>query len=139
LAITARVYVGSGGHNLGASFTIALPVARSDAAAPRRMAARRHTGDDVEAFAAAGSLSGVKVLVVDDEADSRDLLTTILTQCGSDVRCSESAADAMETFHEWNPDLLVSDIGMPNEDGYSLIKRLRGLESARAREIPPWL
>ncbi|MGZ8844260.1 MAG: response regulator [Pyrinomonadaceae bacterium] len=45
-------------------------------------------------------------------------------------------AAAMQTFHEWNPDLLVSDIGMPNEDGYSLIKRLRELDSKHARQIP---
>jgi signal transduction histidine kinase len=88
------------------------------------------------AFGASVLLNGVKVLVVDDEADSRDLLTTILTQCGSDVRCSESAADAMQTFHEWHPDLLVSDIGMPNEDGYSLIRRLRQLESDCGGGIP---
>ena len=131
-----RVYVESGGRNLGATFTIALPIARNDAGAPKANGKTAPSkSDDVQAFAAS-ALSGVKVLVVDDEADSRDLLTTILTQCGSDVRCSESAAAAMQAFHEWHPDLLVSDIGMPNEDGYSLIKRLRGLESDLARGIP---
>ena len=81
-------------------------------------------------------MAGLKILVVDDEADARDLVFTILTRCGSEVRCSESAAEAIQTFAEWDPDLLVSDIGMPNEDGYSLIKRLRKLRSKRAKQIP---
>lgn len=130
-----RVYVESGGKNLGSTFTIALPVARS-AGAHENGRSVLADGDDVQAFSASVLLSGVKVLVVDDEADSRDLLMTILKQCGSDVRCSESVADAMQIFHEWNPDLLVSDIGLPNEDGYSLIRKLRELESDHARRIP---
>ena len=60
----------------------------------------------------------------------------ILTRCGSDVRCSDSAANAFEAFNEWQPDLLVSDIGMPNEDGYSLIQRVRSLDSNHARQVP---
>lgn len=129
-----RVYVESGGKNLGSTFTIALPVPKSAGAYENGKSVP--SSDDVQAFGASVLLSGVKVLVVDDEADSRDLLMTILKQCGSDVRCSDSAADAMQTFHEWNPDLLVSDIGMPNEDGYSLIRKLRELESEHARGIP---
>jgi signal transduction histidine kinase/ActR/RegA family two-component response regulator len=81
-------------------------------------------------------LQGIKVLVVDDEYDSRELLTMILTRCGSDVRCSDSAAHAIEEFNEWHPDLLVSDIGMPYEDGYSLIQKVRSLDSNYARQIP---
>ena len=75
-------------------------------------------------------------MVVDDEADSRDLVTAILTRCGSEVRCCESTADALKAFREWKPDILVSDIGMPNEDGFALIKKLRKLRLKRAREIP---
>lgn len=132
-----QVYVESGGKNLGASFTIALPISRTGTMGS---GANGETAccesEDVRAFSAASVLEGLKVLVVDDEADSRDLLMAILTRCGSDVRCSDSAEAAMQTFHEWSPDLLVSDIGMPNEDGYSLIKRLRELESKHARQIP---
>ena len=132
-----RVYVESGGKNLGATFTIALPIAKSDAGVSGENGkSAPYESDDVHAFSAAALLQGVKVLVVDDEADSRDLLMTILTQCGSDVRCSESAAEAMQEFNDWDPDLLVSDIGMPSEDGYSFIRRLRELKSSRAREIP---
>jgi signal transduction histidine kinase/CheY-like chemotaxis protein len=81
-------------------------------------------------------LDGIKVLVVDDEHDSRELLMMILTRCGSDVRCSDSAANAMLEFSDWTPDLLVSDIGMPNEDGYSFIRKVRNLDSNYARQIP---
>ena len=52
------------------------------------------------------------------------------------MNCSESAAEAIEAIKNWKPDLLVSDIGMPNEDGYSLIKKLRKLRSKRARQTP---
>ena len=78
----------------------------------------------------------LRILVVDDEADSRELVNAILTRCGSEVRCCESADEAMKTFRDWKPDLLVSDIGMPNEDGYDLIKKLRKQRLKLAREIP---
>jgi CheY-like chemotaxis protein len=81
-------------------------------------------------------LEGLKVLVVDDEADSRELVTAILTRSGGEVKCSESAAEALRAFKDWNPDVLVSDIGMPLEDGYVLIKKVRQLKSKRARQIP---
>ena len=126
-----RVQVESGGKDLGSTFTIELPVAKS-----KVVLANPREGANVEALSAARLLHGVKVLVVDDEADSRDLVMTILTRCGSDVRCSESAAEAMRAFQEWQPDVLVSDIGLPNEDGYSLIRKLRKLKSKRAKKIP---
>ena len=125
------VQVESGGKDLGSTFTIELPVAKSEV-----VLANPREGANVEALSAARLLQGVKVLVVDDEADSRDLVMTILTRCGSDVRCSESAAEAMRAFQEWQPDVLVSDIGLPNEDGYSLIRKLRKLKSKRAKKIP---
>jgi len=77
-----------------------------------------------------------QLLVVDDDPDTRDLVTTILTRCGGEVRSSESAAEALLTFQEWHPDLLVSDIGLPQVDGYGLIRKLRKLKSKRARQIP---
>ncbi|HEU5238988.1 MAG TPA: ATP-binding protein, partial [Pyrinomonadaceae bacterium] len=132
-----RVYVESAGKGLGTTFTIALPLAPSDVEVAAAMDdTLLSDSEDVRAFSSSMLLTGVKVLVVDDEADSRDLLMTILTQCGGDVHCSDSAAAAMQEFHDWNPDLLVSDIGMPNEDGYSLIRRLRELESERGGGIP---
>ncbi len=81
-------------------------------------------------------LAGLRILVVDDEADSRDLVSAILTRCGSEVQCCESAEEALKSFRSWKPDLLVSDIGMPNEDGYDLIKKLRKQRLKLAKEIP---
>ena len=84
----------------------------------------------------AGILKGLRILVVDDEADSRDLISAIITRCGGEVQCCESAAEALRTFREWKPDLLLSDIGMPQEDGYTLIRKLRKLKLKLAKEIP---
>lgn len=130
------VQVQSDGHRRGATFTITLPIAR---------AARIKSSATDVASAAAGNgsarpdahvLNGLRILVVDDEADSRELVATILMRSGGEVRCSESAADALQAFKEWQPDLLVSDLAMPNEDGYSLLKKIRKLRTKRAREIP---
>jgi signal transduction histidine kinase/DNA-binding response OmpR family regulator len=131
-----RVYVESEGNGLGATFTITLPVAKSAGATSENGKTLPYESPDVEAFSSSEILHGINILVVDDEPDSSDLSMTILTQCGSDVRCTESAAAAMQAVREWHPDMLVSDIGMPNEDGYSLIRKVRELESSGSREIP---
>lgn len=129
------VEVHSEGKDLGSTFTVLLPIA-GESAVPKPETPTLHSACNELAFNPPELLHGLRILVVDDEPDSRDLLSTILMSCGSDVRCSDSAADAMEVFSEWNPDVLVSDIGMPNEDGYSLIRRLRQLNSGRAKNIP---
>jgi len=127
------VEVESEGKNLGSTFIIAIPAAANGSVAEKN--GQRVSEESLKnaQLQVAQQLQGVKVLVVDDEPDSRDLLKTILSRCGSEVRCSESAAHAMLEFESWNPELLVSDIGMPNEDGYSLIRRVRELESDSAR------
>jgi signal transduction histidine kinase/DNA-binding response OmpR family regulator len=128
-----KVEVNSPGKQLGSTFTISLPIVVT-AAAQQSEASQL---EDRELLVKSSRiLDGLKILVVDDDADTRDLVTTILTRCGSEVRCSESAADALVAFQEWSPDLLVSDIGMPQEDGYGLIRRLRKLKSRRAKQIP---
>src|SRR4029079_6234381 len=81
-------------------------------------------------------LDGLSILVVDDEADSRELVATVLKRSGGDVRCSESAADALQAFKEGQPYLLISDLAMPNEDGFTLLRKLRKLKSKRAKQIP---
>lgn len=130
-----KVKVQSQGKGRGSTLTVSLPIA---SAATAHGAAR---GDVLQpesdlSLNSLKMLDGLKILVVDDEADSRDLVAAILTRCGSQVRCSESAAEAIRAFREWNPDLLVSDIAMPSEDGYDLIKKLRRLRSKRAKQIP---
>jgi signal transduction histidine kinase/DNA-binding response OmpR family regulator len=131
-----RVNVESKGLDQGATFIITLPLAS---------AARIGDLENTTVLQREGNglpdgfselLDGLRILVVDDEFDSRELITAILTRCGSEVRCTESAAEALRAFRDWKPDLLVSDIGMPKEDGYCLIRKLRKMKSKWAREIP---
>ena len=81
-------------------------------------------------------LRGLRVLLVDDEPDTIDLLRTVLNQFGANVRAAASTNDALETFLEWKPDVLVSDLGMPGEDGYALIAKVRALTKEQGCNIP---
>jgi len=82
------------------------------------------------------SIAGVRVLLVEDKADARDLITMMLAQDGAEVRTAVSATEALVACNEWRPDILISDIGMPEEDGYTLMKKLRARESERGGHIP---
>ena len=82
------------------------------------------------------SLSGIRVLAVDDVADARDMLRAVLEQFGASVRTAGSAKEALEVLTDWKPDVLVSDIGMPGEDGYALIQKVRQSESEHVRNTP---
>jgi CheY-like chemotaxis protein len=79
------------------------------------------------AVSSAGDLAGARILVVDDAPDTRDVLEVLLTQSGAEVRAVGSAAEALAEVEAWRPDIIVSDIGMPDEDGYELIRKVRGL------------
>jgi len=79
---------------------------------------------------------GVHVLVVDDDADARQLLRTVLQYCGALVTVTASAREAMSVVARVTPDALVSDIAMPEEDGYWLIRELRALPATRGGAIP---
>ena len=81
-------------------------------------------------------LNGIKILAVDDEPDARELLTTILEQCGAHVKTCGSVKDALTALKDFQPDVLISDIGMPGEDGYSLIRKIRVMEEGGARRLP---
>jgi CheY-like chemotaxis protein/anti-sigma regulatory factor (Ser/Thr protein kinase) len=131
-----EVTVVSGGKNQGATFTVTLPLAAevSDEGTETDNA-RAENGEGLPA-SFSNLLAGIRILVVDDEADSRELVSTILTRCGGEVKACESAAVALKAFRIWKPDILVSDIGMPVEDGYALIEKLRKQRLKLAREIP---
>jgi len=131
-----EVEVQSAGKDQGATFTVSLPLSSAESSDAIETAVIPEPDSNGLPAGFSKLLKGLRILVVDDEADSRDLVTAILTRCGSKVRCCESAAEALKAFREWKPDLLVSDIGMPNEDGYELIKKLRKLRLKRAKEIP---
>jgi CheY-like chemotaxis protein len=84
------------------------------------------------------NLAGLRILVVDDEADARDLLAIRLQQYGASVITAASAEAAMDALERQDPqpDLIVSDIAMPGEDGYSLIRRVRAMEPEQGGRIP---
>jgi CheY-like chemotaxis protein len=84
----------------------------------------------------ASELGGLRVLVVEDDPDIRELLASILTQAGAVVQSAESAASGFDKFHGFRPQLLLSDIGMPFEDGYSLIRRVRALGADAGGLVP---
>jgi len=128
------VEVASEGSNLGATFTVSFPIATNGL--PDVSAEGERPEDHGLQPEFSQILDGLRILVVDDEADSRELLSAILTHCGGVVKCCDSTATALKVFRAWKPDLLVSDIGMPIEDGYTLIRKLRQMRLKAAKEIP---
>jgi PAS domain S-box-containing protein len=128
--------VQSEGEGKGATFTISLPFVGVTAHQDEAEAVHPTQSDEVISFEGLPSLHGLKVLVVDDEADTLELIREVLKSCGSDVVTSQSAADALIALEQYKPDVLISDLGMPEEDGYSLIARIRELPAERGGEIP---
>lgn len=143
-----RVSARSEGPGTGSTFTVALPMAApraSSDAGGGRTTARPHaaTGsrhpelrEGVAWSAATTQLRGATILVVDDEPDARSLLLQLLEDEGARVLVAESAAQAYEAVQRDRPDLLVSDAGMPGEDGLSLLRRIRGLAADRGGDVP---
>jgi CheY-like chemotaxis protein len=87
-------------------------------------------------FSAPDLLAGVRVVVVEDEADTRELLAVALQQCGAEVAAFGSVPEALAAFDRAVPDVLLSDIGVPGEDGYSLIRKVRAREPTRGGNVP---
>jgi hypothetical protein len=81
-------------------------------------------------------LTGVRVLVVDDEPDAREMMASALETCGATVMFAASARDALETLARTEVDLLLADIAMPGQDGYELIREIRAMPSARLANLP---
>ena len=131
-----QVTVESGGQNQGATFTVSLPLASKMAVDEIEHESASEDGSDGLPPSFSNLLKGMRILVVDDEEDSRDLVSAILKRCGGKVKSCKSASEALKTFRAWKPDILVSDIGMPVEDGYSLSQKLRTQKLKLAREIP---
>jgi len=111
-----RVRAESKGDGQGATFVVELPVSvRAPLPAPKPEAATVPLGD----------LTGLRVLALDDDVDSVDILRRILIGRGAEVRVATSVADAMEVLRAFMPDVILSDVGMPGEDGYDFVRRLR--------------
>ena len=113
----------SDGRDRGALFLARFPVTSSRDAARAAPPVERH----------GQVLDGVRVLVVDDDADTRDLLTEALSASGASVLPAGSAAEALELLHQRGADVLVSDIAMPEVDGYALMRRVRALPEPAGR------
>lgn len=120
----------SPGKDLGATFTVKLPLKQ-----PKSRKSRLKRVGNSEPFPP-GILAGLKVLVVDDEPDNLQLLTVMLSEWGASAIAASSAAEAIEILAHSQPDILVSDIGMPIEDGYSLIRKIRSSESGFTKHLP---
>lgn len=126
-----NVSVASEGDGRGATFTVRLPVA-----AAVRLPAERAPAAVTSDTPAGRSLTGLHILVVDDEADAREVMRFMLERGGARVRTADSAAAALDAIREERPDLLISDIGMPVEDGYVMVRRLRAMEDGAPRRLP---
>jgi signal transduction histidine kinase/ActR/RegA family two-component response regulator len=118
------VSAASAGKGLGARFVVRLP-APPVAEAQVFIPSSSSSSFRISAPTASDALRGLRVLVVDDEPDARDFLTMILSDRGADPRGAATVREALEALGPFHPDVLVSDIGMPDEDGYDLIRRIR--------------
>jgi len=123
----------SPGENRGATFTVDLPLTATRVGGLEPEPARRPLDREIVRPAV---LKGLRVLVVDDEADARELMRIVLRSSGAEVMSAASAEEAFEHVEQWHPDILVSDIGLPDVDGYALIQKLRTLEAERGWSIP---
>jgi signal transduction histidine kinase/ActR/RegA family two-component response regulator len=130
-----RVRAESPGKGMGATFTLELPIAlmhtpqTPERAHPTAESPSADLSPDV-------SVAGLRVLAVDDDVDTLETLMSLLQQYGADVRTASSAAGALAVLDVWTPDLIISDIGMPTEDGYSLIRKIRARPPERGGQVP---
>ena len=128
----------SAGEGCGATFTVMLPHALTSS----RPAQKRDTGSLWPAeetrtiLKPVPSLDGLQILLVDDEPDSLQILNVMLAEYGARVFAVSSAAEALEALQGYKPDVMVSDLAMPGEDGYSLISKVRALEAESGKQIP---
>jgi CheY-like chemotaxis protein len=125
----------SEGEGRGATFVVELPL-DSAAAGMSRRPERRRTNGAPSYESSKHLLAGLAVLVVEDEPDARELVERLLSEAGCSVTAVESAAQALRVVASDRPQLLISDIGLPDEDGYSLIKRIRRLDRTEGGAMP---
>ena len=126
----------SEGEGRGAVFAVTLPISPFRAAEAARSGAPAPAARLANPSARPDDLPGVRVLVVEDDEESRGLLESMLERLGAEVEVAGSAAEAMAAVERRAPDVLLSDIEMPGEDGYSLIRRIRALPSTERSRLP---
>ena len=127
----------SDGPGKGATFIVRLPVsplrAASSGASPDAVTREARNGGGLQC---PPELDGLRVLVCEDEADARDLIESILVGCNATVVLAASAAEALEHLREALPDVIISDIGMPDASGYELIRQIRALPPEKGGRVP---
>jgi signal transduction histidine kinase/CheY-like chemotaxis protein len=147
LAITRRIVdlhggairVESAGEGRGTTFTVELPlrgVRALERPASDTLAREHPTASTPVPFDDLPDLDGLRVLAVDDQPDTLAMVSLALGECGATVRTATTAAAGFEELRAWRPDLLISDIGMPGEDGYALIAKVRALTPDEGGETP---
>jgi signal transduction histidine kinase len=127
------VSAASPGEAQGATFTTTFPLLAVSTEAHEATDGDGRVG---KATSGHSMLEGLRVLVVDDEPDTRQVISAVITRSGAEVKTCASAPEALETLKRWKPDILMSDIGMPEEDGYSLIRKVRSLSAESGGLIP---
>ncbi|MGH9845264.1 MAG: ATP-binding protein [Blastocatellia bacterium] len=129
------IYAYSRGEGQGTDMMVTLPLAVNEPLLVEASLSQTQKREPKSAVRKA-SLRGVHVLVVDDEYDTREVLGVMLSRYGADVRMAGATAEAIEMLASWRPDVLVSDIAMPGEDGYALIRKLRAMPAEQGGLIP---
>jgi PAS domain S-box-containing protein len=133
------VTASSDGAGKGATFAVRLPLIGPDGADQNSLWKARRESSHKALMRCPPELQNIKVLVVDDDRDTREMLEALLTQCSASVRTASSTTEALRELERSRPDVLVSDLGMPDEDGYELIKRIRAMEAVTNSKALPAL
>ena len=130
------VWAQSEGDGQGTRFVVSLPLAVSHDRMDDPLSRDRASAPDCAPDSKTVDLSGLKILVVDDEPDACRLIKWVLDECHAEVVTASSAAEAMPLVETARPDILISDIGMPEVDGYEFLRRIRALGPTRGGKVP---
>jgi hypothetical protein len=128
----------SEGVGKGTSFVVKLPLSISPLRAPGEARVHPATTPNGVELTCTSPLEGLRILVVDDETNAREHVSAILTRCEADVKAVASASEALSILDgcdQWRPDVLISDIEMPDADGYQLMRHMRSLTSECGRRV----
>ncbi|QHG18881.1 ATP-binding protein [Nostoc sp. ATCC 53789] len=126
-----RIWAESLGEGQGAIFRVRLPLIKKELTSKQQI-----NIDPLNASSTTEILTGIQILVVDDDDDTREFHTFVLEQAGANVIAVASAKEALQALAESEPDILLSDIGMPETDGYMLMRQIRALQLKQAKQIP---